>query len=434
MHPHSISQHDVLTLTNDPLLDDSNDSLDRSSNSDDLIDEQDDVVLNANSNNNNVGDLLTTESEEDADEGDDVVSAQNDKASPLYYFDHRNGVVRRGFNKKTIEEWEDYVSFESKLGLELGFSNEGSKTAFGSDDIPVDEKTRKKLTESQGIEDALLLKGSKLREGWGEWFDKKIDFLRRDRMFKSNLDGVNPMNNPLLLDPDMPGITGLTRGDKVVQKGLLNEFKKLQFLVKKPLSVEDSKRLIENENVDVGRGETKGKKRKTLDSDHRSSYESQNGDDRAVGNHAHKRKKVSKNLNWSNDVVDNHGYISRKVDDGKGSNESKGSELLSNREEMHDRNNVKSEFSGLIFADGRRWGYYPGLDSRLSFNNFMDAFFRKGKCSMRIFMVWNSAPWMFGVRQQRGLESVFFHHRDACVVVFSETLELNFFSSFVMDG
>ncbi|XP_069153112.1 uncharacterized protein At4g19900-like isoform X1 [Solanum lycopersicum] len=41
---------------------------------------------------------------------------------------------------------------------------------------------------------------------------------------------------------------------------------------------------------------------------------------------------------------------------------------------------------------------------------------------------------MFTARYQRGLESVLNCHRDACVVVFSETIELNFFSGFVKDG
>ncbi|KAL3523024.1 hypothetical protein ACH5RR_015858 [Cinchona calisaya] len=411
-HPHSYSQYDAVSLTNNPLLDDSTESLDRSSNSDDLIDEHDDAVLNTNNNNNNGDEFLLTEEEED---DDDVVSGQNEKSSSsssLYYFDHINCVVRRGFNKKSIEEWEDYVSFESKLGLELGFSNEGSKAAFGSDDIPVDEKTRKKLTEVEGIEDALLLKGSKLRDGWGEWFDKKSDFLRRDRMFKSNLEGLNPMNNPILQDPDMPGIMVLTRGDKLVQKGLLNEFKKVPFLVKKPLAVKDSWSVQKNENVDQRRSEMKRNKRKTLDSDHNgnNSYSWKNNN-----------SAIDDDRGYINDVMDLNGTkvsdLSRTV--GKGG-----------KIEMK---NVTNEFSGLVFADGKRWGYYPGLDSRLSFNNFMDAFFRKGKCNMRIFMVWNSPPWMFSVRHQRGLESVFFHHRDACVVVFSETLELNFFSSFVKD-
>ncbi|XP_027184602.1 uncharacterized protein At4g19900 [Coffea eugenioides] len=419
-HQHSYSQYDGVSLTDNPLVEDSTDSLDHASNSDDLIDEQDDAVLNTKYSNSNGDDfLLGGESEEDVeDEDDDVVSGQNDKSkssssssssSSLYYFDHQNGVVRRGFNKKSIEEWEDYVGFESKLGLELGFSNRGSKTAFGSDDIPVDEKTRKKLTEVKGIEDALLLKGSKLREGWGEWFDKKSDFLRRDRMFKSNLEAVNPMNNPILQDPDMPGVTVLTRGDKLVQKGMLNEFKKVPFLVKKPLAFENKQSVEKDENVEVQKDEMKKikmNKRKTLDNaNSQSSYT---------------RKNEIKN-NGSG----NHGYIVKQVDNRKD---------LNGNGEKREGKNVKNEFSGLVFADGRRWGYYPGLDSRLSFNNFMDAFFRKGKCNLRVFMVWNSPPWMFSVRYQRGLESVLYHHPDACVVVFSETLELNFFSSFVEDG
>ena len=53
-----------------------------------------------------------------------------------------------------------------------------------------------------GVEDALMLKVGKrvspLREGWGEWFDKKSDFLRRDKMFKSNLELLNPLHNAML--------------------------------------------------------------------------------------------------------------------------------------------------------------------------------------------------------------------------------------------
>ncbi|CAI9777427.1 unnamed protein product [Fraxinus pennsylvanica] len=33
------------------------------------------------------------------------------------------------------------------------------------------------------------------------------------------------------------------------------------------------------------------------------------------------------------------------------------------------------------------------------------------------FVVWNSPAWMFGVRQQRGLESLLYHNRNARVVV-----------------
>jgi len=65
----------------------------------------------------------------------------------------------------------------------------------------------------------------------------------------------------------------------------------------------------------------------------------------------------------------------------------------------------------------------------------MDAFFSKGKCDMRVFMGWNSPPWMYTVRHQRGLESLLSQHPGACAVVFSETIELDFFKhNFVNDG
>ncbi|KAE8656196.1 Alpha 1,4-glycosyltransferase family protein, putative isoform 2 [Hibiscus syriacus] len=203
------------------------------------------------------------------------------------------------------------------------------KAAFGSDDIPLDEEVRRKMTVVESIEDALLVKkvaGRKvnpLREKWGDWFDKKSDFLRRDRMLKSNLEILNPLNNPLLQDPDGVGVTGLTRGDKMVQKGILMK---------------------------------------------ESSYSGK--DD------------LSSNSSWNESRI--------------GKNEVNNVDL-----EAHKSN---SEFSGNIYADGRRWGYYPGLDSRL-------------------------------VRHQRGLKILLAQHRDVCVLVFSETIELDFFKdSFVKDG
>lgn len=287
-------------------------------------------------------------------------TASSSSSSSNYYYDHVNGVVRRSFNRRSIEEWEDYVPFKLKVTSDLGFENGETKPVFGSDDVLVDEKLRKKLSEVRKIEDALLLKGSALREGWGEWFDKKGDFLRRDRMFKSNMEILNPLNNPMLQDPDGGGVIGLTRGDKIFQKGILNEFKRTSFLMKKPLTVLGSENRIT--------GEKGNAERKTLTDD---------------------------NIN-----------------------------------DMRRNGGLEKNY----YADGKRWGYYPGLNERLSFGNFMDAFFRREKCKMRVFMVWNSPAWMFGVRQQRGLESLLYHNPDACLVVFSETMELNFFSGFVKDG
>ncbi|KAL1537572.1 lactosylceramide 4-alpha-galactosyltransferase [Salvia divinorum] len=346
-----------------PLLDDlDSEALTTTNPNDDRIDELDDVILEEGGSNNNEENL--------ADEEDDDSTAQNQGTArkSSYFFDHVNGVVRRSFNRRSIDEWEDYVPFHLKHKSDLGFGIDESKSVFGSDDVLVDDKLRTKLSEVRKIEDALLLKGSVLREGWGDWFEKKGDFLRRDRMFKSNIEILNPLNNPMLQDPDGTGVTGLTRGDKIFLKGLLNEFKRTPFLAKKPLAVSESQDVVVGE-----RG-------------------------------AEHDKEVSR--------------VERRA-------------LTNDNIRMVRRNEgLEREY----YADGKRWGYYPGLDERLSFGNFMDAFFSRGKCNMRVFMVWNSPPWMFGVRQQRGLESLLHHHPDACVVVFSETIELNFFSGFVKDG
>ncbi|GFQ00882.1 uncharacterized protein at4g19900 [Phtheirospermum japonicum] len=343
--------HDSLSFN--PLLDDlDSEALTTSNSNDDRIDELDDT---SNSNNE---EIIAEEEDEDSS-----AQSQNAAVSSNYFFDHVRGVIRRSFNRRSIEEWEDYVPFNSKLTSDLGFGNDDSKPVFGSDDVLVNEKLRKKLSEVRKVEDALLLKGSVLREGWGEWFEKKGDFLRRDRMFKSNIEVLNPLNNPILQDPDGPGVTGLTRGDRVYLKGLLNELKRTPFFIKKTQAVSESEIGEKGKGKEVGRAE-----RRTLNDD---------------------------NI--------------RKVRSGEG---------------------LEKDY----YADGKRWGYYPGLDGRLSFGNFMDAFFRTGRCKMRVFMVWNSPAWMFGVRQQRGLESLLFHHVDACVVVFSETIELNFFNGFVKEG
>ncbi|XP_012081266.1 uncharacterized protein At4g19900 isoform X2 [Jatropha curcas] len=380
------------------------------------------------------------------------------KTSPPsgYYVDHITGSIRRALNKRSIEEWDyDHNSFSLGLGVE-----DQSKSAFGSDDIPIDEDVRRKLNEVDGVEDALLLKIGKrvspLREGWGDWFDKKSDFLRRDRMFKSNLEMLNPLNHPLLQDPDVVGVTGLTRGDKAVQKLLFNDFKKAPFLVKKPLSVlgmthekqveengrekesgrdfgsqvgiKTAERRIFNENVSGGSyGRIVNKVDENLISggngnilnEYERSYVILGDNSRRNGSSTKSIADAVTNVNFSNESIS-----------GVELNQVGG---IENKESVVQQR--KPEELSYVFPDGKRWGYFPGLHPHLSFSDFMDSFFRKGKCEMRVFMVWNSPPWMYTVRHQRGLESLLLHHRDACVVVLSETIELDFFmGSFVKDG
>ncbi|XP_058196816.1 uncharacterized protein At4g19900 isoform X2 [Rhododendron vialii] len=431
-HYHLISADDVVL---DPLLGDADPDDARSLNnkSDDRIDELDEVVQVSNAEEI-LGGGVDSEEEEEVGGADQSYKVSN------YYFDHINGVIRRGFDKRSIDQWEDYESFDANL---VGIEDQ-SKVAIGSDDVAVDEGVRRKVVEVKGIEDLLLLKTggrvSKLREGWGPWFDAKSDFLRRDRMFKSNLEVLNPLNNRLLQDPDGVGVTGLTRGDKLVQKGLLNEFKKVPFLAKKPLGIEDSDlksevlekdvKATEVDSVQQGRSQMKRVERRTLD-ENASKISFNSG----IGDGSEALSETANNLplrSHRSKGIEQRTVESRigKVFDSSTSDSVRSGGL----KKVEANGGIRSELSGQVYANGKRWGYFPGLHPGLSFLNFMDGFFRKGKCSMRVFMVWNSPPWMFSVRQQRGLESLLFQHRNACVVVFSETVELNFFEGFVKDG
>lgn len=268
----------------------------------------------------------------------DEASASATAASLLW--DHAAGVARLPFRLPAAGD-------PLPKGLpHLDAPRRIAAAAFGSDDEPVDLDLRMEISSIGGVEDALLLKPAsgrsetRLRSGWARWLEGKADYLRRDRMLRSNLELLNPRNHPLLQDPDSPGLTSLTRGDRMVQRMLLAE-------IEKDTSKNSRRRILQSSDNDHGTGAA-----------------------------------------------------------------------------------VKEEPE-----EDRRWGYFPGIDPHLGFSEFMERFFEYGKCSMRVFMVWNSPQWAYGVRHQRGLESLLLHHPDACVVMLSETLELEeSFQEFVKEG
>uniref|UniRef100_A0A0D9X0F8 Alpha 1,4-glycosyltransferase domain-containing protein n=1 Tax=Leersia perrieri TaxID=77586 RepID=A0A0D9X0F8_9ORYZ len=277
-------------------------------------------------------DVLDEDSASGVGAADEVPAAPS--ASSLVW-DHAAGVARLPFRLPAAGD-------PLPAGLpHLEPAHRIADAVFGSDDEPVDLELRVEISSIAGVEDALLLKPAssvaetRLRAGWARWLEGKADYLRRDRMLRSNLDFLNPRNHPLLQDPDSPGLTSLTRGDRMVHRMLLAEIEKAA---------------------------SKNFERRSL----------QSSESKEIG-------------------------VDEKVQQ-------------------------------------RRWGYYPGIDPHLGFSEFMEKFFEHGKCSMRVFMVWNSPQWAFGVRHQRGLESLLRQHPDACVVMLSETLELEFFQEFVKEG
>ncbi|CAJ1933907.1 unnamed protein product [Sphenostylis stenocarpa] len=183
-------------------------------------------------------DALDVVEEEPEEEPEDAIDADADDEEPFdqnpaasgYFFHHAEGVIRRAISKSSFMNNDDDGPF---VGPE-----DRSKTAFGSDDVAVDEKVRLMAFEVKGVEDALLLKSigrrvSPLREGWGDWFDKKGDFLRKDKMLKSSLERLNPLHNPIIQDPDAVGVTGITKADKIIKNSMLHDLKRLPFSSRK---------------------------------------------------------------------------------------------------------------------------------------------------------------------------------------------------------
>ncbi|KAL5731403.1 lactosylceramide 4-alpha-galactosyltransferase [Ranunculus cassubicifolius] len=467
------STDDLDALVANPLIEDVVDQLTTTNSNlvgnDDRIDELD-VVEDDQSRVLDEEEILR--GLEDDDEESDKLGFSSRNRRSGFYWDHVLGGLRRSFDKQLSN-----LGFgEGGEGGELGFGDEDlSRVAFDSDDQPVSEEVRVKLDGIRGIEDVLLLKNGKrnsaLREGWADWFEKKGDFLRRDKMFRSGVELLNPLNNPLLQDPDGSGVTYLSRSDKIMQKALWNELMKLPALGKKGEDRDGS-------NADVRRKiEVKGMERRTLDDngsrivDAKSVLNASTSVELTKTDNGSRIVDAKSVLNSSSSIE-----LTKTVDVDSGSSHvdvvKEESTLLDKRssekafdevnnvpDKVGDTSEVKvdqridtkktdqqidteksdkkahvNELSDYKYADGKRWGYFPGLYAHLSFSDFIEEFFKQGKCSMRVFMVWNSAPWQYTVRHQRGLESLLYHHRDACVVVFSETIELDFLKNFVNDG
>lgn len=48
-------------------------------------------------------------------------------------------------------------------------------------------------------------------------------------MLRSNMEGLNPLRNPILQDPDAVGLTRITKADKIIRNYLLRDLKRLPF-------------------------------------------------------------------------------------------------------------------------------------------------------------------------------------------------------------
>jgi lactosylceramide 4-alpha-galactosyltransferase len=250
-----------------------------------------------------------------------------EKQKGSFFWNHALGIPKR----TALESGDDAgtVAVAQLRGFKEVVQN--WRERFNSDDELVDENVEERLERVHEIEDALLLnedaKGApNLKTKFGGYLKSKT------RGAVSSFDAMNPVNNPMLQDPDTEaGQSYLTKTDKEMLRALRGD------------------RLLRGSNIlEVGRG---------------------------------KQEKLPV-----------------------------------------EKNSSESRYS------------YPGVSSSNSFVEFMEAFLGQESCTMRVFMVWATPSWGFTARHQRALESLFRLHRNACVAVFSETLEQNSFNSFVKQG
>ncbi|CAM6017919.1 unnamed protein product [Sphagnum balticum] len=297
-----------------------------------------------------------------------------------------NGQLLRGF-KEFVENW---------------------KERFNSDDEMLDEKVQQQLEDVVEIEDALLLD----EDGSASKPLLRLPSKKVGRHGKkgggSSYDPINPVNFPMLQDPDTTPDTWMTNSDKA----MLKAFQVDRYVQSAPLP---PKLLLRGMNVDSV---------------------------------IHEQKEQETHRMLDKDAGTTTGNVGGAMGMGKEQTELSSSELSGDREEherlelhqqenqpIHDTTTISNGLhSGAQNQDFVQQANLTGSHPSLPFSVFMDKFLHQDSCSIRVFMAWTTPLWSFTVRHQRTLESLLHFHPNACVVVFSETIKSDFFNTFVQEG
>ncbi|BBN15503.1 hypothetical protein MPTK1_6g20100 [Marchantia polymorpha subsp. ruderalis] len=287
---------------------------------------------------------------------------------------------------------------------------------FSTDDEPVDDDILERVENMMDFEDVLMIK-KKTNPNLEARLKKAVDKEagKKDKGGKAVFDPLNPANNPLLQDPDTSEGSGLTKSDRVLLKAkrrtnfAADSLFEEETLIQRRVESESKKVEIQAQGI-VDKITTTEKEPKRLDSTEVEIRPETS------------ETKPEKAFEQLNEEQGSFEKVDESFDITVG--QKKHQTAVSRGKVKRVEGNV----------DTRRWGHFPGLNPKLSFSRFMEAFLFDKKCGLRVFMAWTTPPWSFTIRHQRVLESLLSFHPDACVVVFSESIELDFFRSFVQDG
>jgi hypothetical protein len=285
------------------------------------------------------------------------------------------------------------------------------KERFNSDDELIDDNVQLRLEGVREIEDALLLNGDGAPDKPSS--SKKFgSFLKKGR---GAFDPMNPANNPMLQDPDTTPGTWMTKSDKQMLRAMRGDHFSSSGQQPKVLLRGKIPTVVLISDSEVGRESSTVKA--FSDSEQKGETKALSAEITGVDG----SEKVS--------------GVGENVDEKQGRNgdsprlNNSGSVLESLKTE-----GKSLESSSQSKGDEKQWGFYPGIRSSLSFSNFITTFLEQESCSLSVFLAWTTPAWGFTARHQRVLESLFRFHRNACVVVFSETFEFDFFKSFTNEG
>ncbi|KAG6551088.1 hypothetical protein Mapa_007323 [Marchantia paleacea] len=304
---------------------------------------------------------------------------------------------------------------DTKISTYVKDSDVG-RGVFSTDDEPVDDDILERVENMMDFEDVLMIKkkaNPSLEARWKKAVDKEAG--KKDKGGKTAFDPLNPANNPLLQDPDTNEGSGLTKSDRVLLKAkrrtnfAADSLFEEETMLQRRVESESKKVEIHSQGI-VGNITSTEEEPKRLDSTEVEFHPETS------------ETKSEKAFEQSNEEQGSFEKVDESFD-------------VTGRQKKH-RTEISHEKVKRVAGDvdTRRWGHFPGLNPKLSFSRFMEAFLFDKKCGLRVFMAWTTPPWSFTIRHQRVLESLLSFHPDACVVVFSESIELDFFKSFVQDG
>ncbi|KAJ7523864.1 hypothetical protein O6H91_18G065500 [Diphasiastrum complanatum] len=383
-----------------------------------------------------------------------------------------NGQQRQA---KELKQERGQTSLEQRSNPESSEVNMGGsvsaakhKGIFSSDDEPLDVDVQRKLEELVDIEDALFLNketappkiiSTRSSTKTSSKTTHISDSSKREKAGKAAVDLLNPLNNPLLQDPDMIGPGGLTRNDRAILKALrktsFDDIPSPNFWRIKDNGEKGSARMLQDSS-DLKRlsiiyprqpNESATDALKAVDDT--IGHEDDNKREKSMVGNTFKPELATHNevaTGQDNETPTSGGtpysalnskshYQEKNLEGSGFANLMEVQvEEQDDQEEMAEEASAEESYETSTEESHRRWGSFPGMDSNLRFFKFMDIFLDSRSCQLKVFMAWTTPPWSFSVRHQRGLESLFHFHPQACVVVFSESIELDFFREFFQEG